>query len=66
MHTEDPWIKGLQFEAIDYVGTDHANDWHYVTVSNPSGDGKHFEWRNRAGVTWSLSPSYKWTGRLER
>jgi len=26
-------------------------------ISNPSGDGRIFEWKNRAGVSWTLAPN---------
>lgn len=50
------WQVGLNFECTQYIDAGNSNDWHFVTISNPSGDGYHFEWTNRAGVTWSLAP----------
>ena len=34
-------------------------DWHFVTVTNPTGDGMTFEWSNRAGISWSLTSNYR-------
>lgn len=52
------WQVGLNFECTQYIEAGNSNDWHFVTISNPSGDGYHFEWTNRAGVSWSLAPDY--------
>ena len=32
-----------------------ANNWHFVTITNPSGDGEHWDWTNRAGVVWPMT-----------
>ena len=39
---------------LDYIDNGMGNDWHYVEITNPSGDGGSFQWSNAAGVTWGL------------
>lgn len=54
----DVWTVGLNFECTQYIKAGNPNAWHYVKISNPSGDGVHFEWENKAGVKWSLAPHF--------
>ena len=37
----------------DNYGGDEKNDWHYVTIKK-NGDNKYI-WKNRAGVSWTLT-----------
>lgn len=61
----DPWQGSHgEFMEMDYVGTAGENDWHYVTIENPSSDGMNFVWTNRAGVEWSLYAHYDESGML--
>ena len=61
----DPWQGGNgEFLEMNYIGGANENDWHYVTITNPSNDGLNFVWDNRAGVSWSLIAKYDETGML--
>jgi len=51
LRVDDNAIEG-NFENFLYR---KPNAWHKVTITNPSGDGKTFKWRNAAGVEWTLT-----------
>tara|TARA_B110000305_G_C19133792_1_gene490178 strand:+ start:248 stop:616 length:369 start_codon:yes stop_codon:yes gene_type:complete len=51
------WKTGCKFQEQIYVDGGNSNDWHFVTIANPSGDGLNFTWSNRAGVKWDLTAS---------
>ncbi len=50
-------------ELDDLCGTYHRppveNDWHTGTISRKAGADGKLEWRNKAGVTWTLIPDLK-------
>lgn len=52
---EPNWAGGCKFEEERYNREGGWNDWHFVDVTNPSGDGQNFIWKNRAGVEWDLT-----------
>ena len=41
-----------KYENLLYQGAD-KNDWHYVTIEQQ--DDQTYIWRNRAGVSWTLT-----------
>ena len=55
------------FEERRYVEEGGWNNYHFVTIANPSGDGVNFTWKNKMDQTWSLTAeqdvdSYKLMG----
>ena len=56
-------VTGMYYE-MDYYQGGGFNDWHNVTITNPSCDGEVFEWKNTAGVVWTLYANFDSTGRI--
>ena len=44
-----------EYWELGYIDAGNGNDWHYVELTNPSGDGGSFQWHNAAGVSWGLT-----------
>jgi len=42
------------FQADQHINEGVDSPWHYVWITNPSGDGNHFVWNNKAGHSWNL------------
>lgn len=48
------WVDGCKFEAKDYVDGGGWNDYHFVTIANPSGDEVNFTWKSYA-TEWPMT-----------
>ena len=60
------WKAGCMFEERDYVLKGGWNNYHFVTIANPSGDGVNFTWKNKAGVNWAFTANkYSKTGNVQ-
>ena len=59
------WTAGCKFEEEKYVREGGWNDWHFVEITNPTGDGQNFLWKNRADVEWDLTAKYNASGVIE-
>lgn len=59
------WTAGCKFEEEKYNREGGWNDWHFVDITNPSGNGKNFIWKNRAGVEWDLIAKFNQSGMIE-
>ena len=59
------WGFGVtgEYRQLGYIRQGTDNDWHYVVITNPSGDGINYVWNNKAEVTWSLRAN-RYDGRI--
>ena len=42
------------YQADEHINNGEDSAWHYVWITNPSGDERNFVWNNLAGHSWSL------------